>query len=247
MTVTDILDDLLEQVPDGYDISEGSFFYDLLYPVACEIMTLHNKIDILEQNAFALTAVGEYLDRKTAEQGITRIAATYATGTLTITGTPGSVILQGAKAASENVLFAVDETTEIPDTGTVDVPATCIIEGSGGNVAAGTITRFPITLPGLNTVTNVAAFSGGYDEESDADLLERYLEKVSRPNVSGNKNHYIEWAKEVKGVGSAQVLPLWDGAGTVTNPRRRINSRSRTRKSGNVYRSPSEIVYINDL
>ena len=215
MIVTDILNDLLEQVPDEYDTTEGSFFYDLLYPVACEIQVLYNKIDILENNAFALTAIGEYLDRKVAEQGITRNLATYAKGTLRITGTPGSVILQGAKAATDSMLYAVDETTEIPDAGFVEVAATCIIEGSGGNTGADTITRFPVTLPGLTAVTNPAAFTGGYDAESDADLLERYLEKVSRPNVSGNTNHYIEWAKEVSGVGDVQVIPLWNGPGTV--------------------------------
>ena len=41
------------------------------------------------------------------------------------------------------------------------------------------------------------------------------MEKVSRPNVSGNKYHYIEWAKEVSGVGDVRVIPLWNGAGTV--------------------------------
>ena len=215
MTVNEILDDLLEQVPDEYDTSEGSFFYDLLYPVAVEIQVLYNKIDVLEQNAFALTAIGEYLDRKVAEQGITRNAATFAKGTLRITGTPGSVILQGAKAATDSMLYAVDETVEIPDRGVVDVEAVCIIEGSSGNTGADTITRFPVTLPGLTSVTNPAEFTGGYDAESDADLLERYLEKVSRPNVSGNSYHYIEWAKEVSGVGDVQVIPLWNGPGTV--------------------------------
>lgn len=68
---------------------------------------------------------------------------------------------------------------------------------------------------GLTAVENITDFTGGYDAESDADLLERYLEKVSRPNVSGNKYHYIEWAKEVVGVGDVRVIPLWNGAGTV--------------------------------
>ena len=64
-------------------------------------------------------------------------------------------------------------------------------------------------------MTNITEFTGGYDEESDSELLERYLERVSRPNVSGNKYHYIEWAKEVSGVGDASVIPLWNGPGTV--------------------------------
>ena len=92
---------------------------------------------------------------------------------------------------------------------------TCTVSGSAGNVKAGAINRFPVTLPGLTTVENITDFTGGYDAENDADLLERYLGKVSRPNVSGNKYHYIEWAKEVSGVGDVRVIPLWNGAGTV--------------------------------
>ena len=176
---------------------------------------LQGSISDLELNAFALTAVGEYLDRKVAEQGVTRKQATFAKGTVRISGDVGAVVQQGAKVASGDILFAVDEEVVISETGYADVSATCIAAGAKGNVAIGQITRFPVTLPKLTEVTNITAFTGGYDEETDSELLERYLEKVSRPNVSGNKYHYIEWAKEVSGVGEASVIPLWNGPGTV--------------------------------
>jgi uncharacterized phage protein gp47/JayE len=215
MTLNEILEYMLEYVPSDYDVSEGSFFYDLLYPVAVEIYSLQNKISELDENAFALTAVGEYLDRKVAEQGITRKAGTYASGTVRITGSRGEIIRSGSKVASDNLLFSVYETTSIPEIGYADVTATCTTAGSAGNVNIGEINRFPVTLPGLTAVESITDFTGGYDAETDADLLERYLEKVSRPNVSGNKYHYIEWAKEVNGVGDVRVIPLWNGAGTV--------------------------------
>ncbi len=215
MTVDEIQEHLLEYVPDNYDISNGSFWSDLLKPVAVQIYLLQNKIATLQDNTFAITASGKYLDRKVAEQGLTRKIATYATGTLRIYGIKGEVVLAGAKAAAENVLYAVDETATIPECGYIDVTATCTTAGNIGNVKAGEINRFPVLLRNLTAVENITDFEGGYDEESDFDLLERYLEKVSRPNVSGNKYHYIEWTKEVTGVGDVQVIPLWDGAGTV--------------------------------
>ncbi len=215
MTLDEIIEYLLSSVPEEYDVSVGSFFYDLLYPVAQQVYLLQNKISNLSVNAFALTAMGEYLDRKVAEQGIIRKAATYAKGTVRIEGNRGEVVPKGAKIAADNVLFAVDEAATVPESGYVEVSATCIKVGAAGNVKAGEINRFPVTLPGLVSVTNITDFIGGYDAESDADLLERYLEKVSRPNVSGNKYHYIEWAKEVSGVGDVRVIPLWNGAGTV--------------------------------
>ena len=95
------------------------------------------------------------------------------------------MILKGAKVAADNVLFEVNETVSIAENGSVEVGATCTVSGSAGNVKKGDINRFPITLPGITAVQNITDFTGGYDAESDADLLERYLEKVSRPNVSG--------------------------------------------------------------
>ena len=41
------------------------------------------------------------------------------------------------------------------------------------------------------------------------------LKKVSLPATSGSKYHYIQWAKEINGVGNAKCLPLWNGNGTV--------------------------------
>lgn len=53
------------------------------------------------------------------------------------------------------------------------------------------------------------------DNESDADYLTRILEKARLPATSGNVAHYIQWAKEVSGVGNVRVIPVWDGPGTV--------------------------------
>ncbi len=215
MTFDEILEFLLAGVAGGYDVSVGSFVYDLLYPVAEQIYRLEQKYDMFRDDAFAITASGEWLDKKTAEQGITRRSATYATGIVRIKGRKGEVILAGAKVAAENILFAVNETTIIPDSEYADVTATCTIAGSVGNVNAGVINRFPLTLPGLTEVTNPKPFSGGYDEENDYDLRERYLDKLAHPAASGNVYHYIEWAKDVPGVGDVRVVPLWNGNGTV--------------------------------
>ena len=215
MTLNEILEDMLSSVPDDYDVSAGSFFYDLLYPVSEQILLLQQRIDTLSINAFALTAVGEYLDRKAAEQGLKRRSGTFAKGTVKIYGRRGEIVPQGAKIAADNILFSVDEAKTIPEAGNVEVGATCVFAGNVGNVKVGEINRFPVTLPGLTKVENTTDFMGGYPQESDVDLLERYIEKVSHPTASGNIYHYIEWAKEVSGVGDVRVIPLWNGNGTV--------------------------------
>lgn len=132
MTLEEIIEYMLSSVPDEYDISVGSFFYDLLYPVAEQVYLIQNKIKALSTNAFALTAAGEYLDRKTAEQGITRKAATYSSGIVRITGNRGEIVSKGSKIAADNILFSVDETMSIPESGYVELTATCTTAGSIG-------------------------------------------------------------------------------------------------------------------
>ena len=87
--------------------------------------------------------------------------------------------------------------------------------GSIGNIIAGNIKSFPVTLSGITAVTNTEAMTGGYDAETDDELRLRYLKKVSTPGTSGNKYHYMNWAMEIVGVGDVRVLPLWNGNGTV--------------------------------
>lgn len=215
MTVDEILQQLLYFVPDKYDISVGSFFYDLLYPVAEFCHNLWSKAERLESNTHALTAKDEYLDYKVAEQNVIRQKAGYAKGIVKISGMRGAIIRAGSLVAADTTLFSVNEAATIPECGYVEISATCTTAGTGGNVKAGEINRFPVTLPGITEVVNLEAFSGGYAAESDEDLRKRYLEKVSKPNASGNVNQYEIWTKEVAGVGGVRVIPLWNGNGTV--------------------------------
>ncbi len=53
------------------------------------------------------------------------------------------------------------------------------------------------------------------ESETDESFRKRILERIQRPIVSGNKNHYIDWAKSVAGVGEAKVISCWEGNGTV--------------------------------
>ena len=86
--------------------------------------------------------------------------------------------------------------------------------GSAYNVEAGAIDRMYVNLTGLTDYHSEAA-AGGTDAESDAALLARIRERVQRPPTSGNGYQYRQWAMEVAGVGSAKVVELPGGPGTV--------------------------------
>ena len=215
MTQEQILSRLLSNISSEFDKSVGSFFYDTQKPLAIELESIYAKLEEILLNGFAATAKGAYLDKKVVEQGLTRKAATYAAGTVVVSGTVGSVISSGDIVASDTLVFTVTQTKYIESSGTATVSIICDTPGRQGNVPIGAINRFPVTISGLSSVINTEPTSSGFDKESDDELRERYFEKVSLPATSGSKYHYVMWAKEVEGVGDAKCIPLWDGNGTV--------------------------------
>lgn len=203
----------------GTDVSavEGTFSFDTLAANAKEFEKAYAEMDLMMDAAFPQTSWGIYLDRLADElAGLSRRAATPAVVTLSITGTAGvTVPADSLFATASGTNFATDETVKLDDKGTGTVKATAQSTGSGGNVAAGTITVIPVSIYGVSKVTNEAAAYNGYEEETDGALLERLLFAVRQPATSGNVYHYIEWSTSVSGVGAVKVLPLWDGNGTV--------------------------------
>lgn len=201
----------------GTDVSavEGTFSFDTLAANAKEFEKAYAEMDLMMDAAFPQTSWGIYLDRLADElAGLSRRVATPAVVTLSITGTAGVIVPAGSLfATGSGTNFATDETVKLDDKGTVK--ATAQSTGSGGNVAAGTITVIPVSIYGVSKVTNEAAAYNGYEEETDGALLERLLFAVRQPATSGNVYHYIEWSTSVSGVGAVKVLPLWNGNGTV--------------------------------
>ena len=214
MTKEQILSKLLSNISNGFDKSVGSFFYDTQKPLSIELETIYTKMAQILLNGFAATAKGAYLESKVSEQGLTRKAATYAVGFVTIAGENGAAVNIGDKVAADRTVFTITENKTLSD-GTVTAAVCCDEPGAVGNVPVGAINRFPVTLSGITSVTNAEPTTGGFDIETDDELRERYFQKVSAPLAGGNKYHYMLWAREVAGVGDVKVLPLWNGAGTV--------------------------------
>lgn len=212
-TQADILTALLVAMPDTYDKSVGSFVYDNLAAVAEEIAGLDTDLATATSKLSIANLATTDLDTRVNERtGITRKAATYATGTVTVTGT-GTINAGDLFETAAGTQFSSTQTIAIVTNGDVTVQA--VVAGSAGNVAAVTITLFPVTLTGFTAVTNAAPTTGGTDAETGAALLQRYYDYVQTPSTSGNANDYLVWAKSVAGVGDARVIPLWNGNNTV--------------------------------
>lgn len=92
-----------------------------------------------------------------------------------------------------------------------------MVAGRGSNVNANTITLMSVPIDGVTTVTNPERASGGTEEETDYELRQRILEANDMMDTSyiGNHSDYKRWAESVQGIGTAIVVPEWDGPETV--------------------------------
>lgn len=208
----EILQELQQLSKSTVSKIEGTFENDVFASNAIEFGKTEVELEQLYQAAFADTAWGEYLTMRAAEAGVFRKEAVQAVGTVTVTG--NGELPAGSRFATESgVIFETTEPALIKNTASVPVHAA--VAGIGGNVMPGTITEIPASIPGISGVTNESATVNGYDAEADEALLARYLLHVRTPGTTGNATHYLEWALSVPGVGSAKIIPTWDGPNTV--------------------------------
>jgi uncharacterized phage protein gp47/JayE len=208
-----IQQEMLNNIDDSFEKSAGYILYETIKSFAIEVSKLYqgmssvaSKVDVDKLTDSDLTKF--VYQRK----GINRKLATKATGILTVTGT-GSITKGDLFETASGTQFVAIETKAITATGTVNLEA--VAAGTSGNVGASTITQMPITIQGIISVTNTAPTHDGYEAETDARLRERYYSALRQPATSANKYAYINWAKEVNGIGNAKCVPLWSGANTV--------------------------------
>lgn len=212
-TKEEIEDRMFEGLNDEYDQSEGSIMFDAVTGVAQGLEDAYIELDIVKSKAFVENLVGDELTMKCAESGVYRKEALAATTTLLIEGTNGTIIPTDFRPFVGDIYYHPLESQTITN-GSVSVLFESEQVGTVGNVPANSIVNFE-PIEGITSVTNPNPVTNGIDEESDEDLRQRFYEKVRTPATSGNKQHYINWCKEVPGVGDAKVFPLWNGNGTV--------------------------------
>lgn len=201
----------------GYPVTEGSFLHDAFAPVAAEVDSLADTVLPAALDAHMPdTAADSDLDRVAMAYGVTRKAAAAAEGEVTFTGTPGTVIGAAVPVSTPaGVVFITVAEATIPAGGTITVSVIAALAGSRGNVGAGSVTMVPVSVAGVDSVTNSAAMVGGADSESDTSFRDRLLLKIQLPSASGIESDYVRWAREVQGVDDARCVGLWAGPGTV--------------------------------
>lgn len=205
-----------ETAGNKVNLVEGGFAWDSLSANAKEFEKAYAEMALIIEASFPQTSWGDWLTKKAEEHGIIRQEATNSSVILTVTGQAGAIVQEGSLfSTNDGKNFLTVERGQIGQEGTVDIRAQSQDVGTSCNVDAGTITKIPVSIYEVSAVTNKNPAYDGFDEETDAELLERLLFKVQQPATSGNPYHYVQWATEVTGVGGVKVVRLWNGNGTV--------------------------------
>lgn len=180
------------------DFSVGSLLRATFESNAGVAAYLQRLIVELLSKTRAATSTGADLDSFVADYGFSppRFSATASAGTLTFsrfTNTTQALIPVGSLAqTTAGDKFVVIANTGSPaysatlnayvmeiGTSSIDCSAESVDTGTAPNALAGTVTQIAQALPGIDTVTNNAAFTGGSTGESDEALRARFVKWVA--------------------------------------------------------------------
>jgi uncharacterized phage protein gp47/JayE len=175
------------------NLTVGSVLRAIVEANAGVILWLQGQITYVLTLTIFNTSVGSDADSWGAQFGFGRLAAVFAAGNVTFTRfttTAQSVVPFGAQLQSADGTQTFTVNTDpangaynlglggyvIPiGTPTLTVGVTATTPGSSGNVLANTITSMGQGIPGVDTVTNSAAFTDGLDAEPDVSYYARFV------------------------------------------------------------------------
>lgn len=211
--MSDILDTMLAAMPDSYQKTIGFPTYDILAAAGIRMAVTEELLEETRRKLDPVNLTGDELEAYIYPRtGQVRNAATKAVGVLTVTGT-GTVFAGELFESGGGIQFEATETVDV--NGSASVSIQCTLAGTVGNLPAGSITRMPVQIAGIASVSNSDATHDGYDAETDDAYYNRFLVRLQTPPTSGNVYHYLSWALDVSGVGAAQIYPLGHGDNTV--------------------------------
>jgi hypothetical protein len=174
----------------GDKVSYGpdSPFGQLIRTFAGQLVEVYDLQQAQHQAFDPREAGGVQQDNLCEIVGVRRTAATYTTGTVTLGGTPATVIAAGkrARVGSDGPMVALDAAATIGGGGTVDADATAVDAGAVeiNSTAVDTIVD---AVAGWSSVTNAADFTTGEPIESDPILESRRARSFS---ISGSGTYY---------------------------------------------------------
>lgn len=184
-TYLDIRDQLVSKAQEifGQDIYLGNDSQDYQW-IATIAEKMYDTLQVSQEvynNRAPNTAIGSALDGVIKINGIKRKSASYSTVLVTITGVAGTVIKNGIVLNEGNIKWDLPTLVTIPDTGQIEVLATCEIAGPIVANPGDIINIFNPTY-GWNGVYNLGNAELGANVEDDSKLRKRQSLSTAQPS-----------------------------------------------------------------
>jgi len=219
-TLSEIIDrvksDILSRIDGANTILRRSLLMVFSKVFSGQHHLQYGYLEDSKRQLFLLTADSEYLEIQANEYGIARKDSTYASGSVSVTGTAGTVVPSGQELTYNDLSYTVD--TAISLTGGVDtLDITSSDKGLEYNRDTGDILTFTNPLPGVDTTVTVLTpgITGGLDIEDPEDLRSRTLIRKRQSPHAGALFDYETWMLEVAGVTRAWAIEAYFGEGTI--------------------------------
>lgn len=215
-TMGELLQSMLLRVTEQVNKREGSLIRTALSAAAWAIEGLYIDLIDVQKNAFGTTAVGDYLDLKAEERGVTRLPATSAVYYMiaNISGITVGFQLADSQQNTWEVTSYVG-----PDGDNFKYIIKCV---NPGEITEPTGQLRPLSfISGLSNAVFGDMITSGSDIEDDNSLRRRYLESLVEISFAGNIASYREtmlaMKYDVAGVesiiGALQVFPITNASG----------------------------------
>lgn len=182
-------------------ISEG---YVDMYLIG-SMLDLENKVGLELEQFVGIFGFGRLQGKKAT--GVVRmtIANPLSTDQLITLGSQFYTRGGSVNAGGERLYYASTQAVTLTaGSYSVDVPIQCTETGTKGNVPPDSITSFGSAIA-TSTVTNLVAFSGGVDVETDAEMRQRFKDTLLR-NIAGTPDWYRALALQNNSVSRVAVF-----------------------------------------
>ncbi len=179
------------------DLTIGSILRAVVEANSAVVLWLQGLILQLIAITRAATSTGADLDSWVNDYGFTRLAPAYASGQLAFarfTATAQAIVTVGTQVqsadGSQKYAVILDTTNVNYHTNlggyvlaigvaSINIPIQAEVAGIGANAVIGQINTLIQPVPGVDTVTNAAAFVNGVDSESDAAVRVRFIAYIA--------------------------------------------------------------------
>ena len=197
MTFETIMDQMMDDMPDGLDTSEGSLIYHACAKCAARLEEAYIELSQVADNQYPDTADLDHFVRFGQEKGIYIEEATAAE----FEGKFNIAVEIGAEFSGDDYDYII---TEQIDETTHTYRLECEETGSEPNAWLGELIAID-EVEGLETAELTKLLVEGKEEEDEESYRMRLLDSFEIKPFAGNRSYYIQEVGELDDVGGVKV------------------------------------------